>query len=185
MKNERLANAVLYLLRGCPTPGPGLTKLMKMLYFSDYFFYQKHLSTITGAKYVALERGPAVDGYEQAFKQMEDKKFLRVLNVPVMGHTTLKQEFQRLGEPDPNAFSADERAVMDEVIRRFAKKSGRELSEMTHLELTPWKAVWDPRSPGAPIPFGMFRWLENLADAGDEEMARKRARKRAKVEAAA
>jgi uncharacterized phage-associated protein len=160
---------------------------MKMLYFSDYFFYQKHLKTITGAKYVALQRGPAIDGYEEAFKEMEEAKFIKVLLVPVMGHNTLKQEFQRIGEPDPIAFSPEERSVMDEVIARFGARrtTGRELTDMTHLELTPWKAVWNPKATGAPIPFGMFRWLENLADASDEEMARKRAKARSKTKAKA
>lgn len=174
MKNDRLANAVLYLLRG--SPNPGLTKLLKLLYFSDFFHYRDHLSTITGASYVALERGPVIDGYKDVFDELERRGFISKREVPVVGHPDKpKQEYLALGEPDPKAFSAEERATLDDVLLRYGQKTGVELSEMSHEELAPWKLVWNPHSPGSPIPLSLFRWLDNYADERDVEMARDRA----------
>ena len=70
-KNQnRLANVVLYLLQG--SRKPGLTKLQKLLYFSDYCHYQDHLKTITGMTYVAAERGPVLKNYEQELESLTE-----------------------------------------------------------------------------------------------------------------
>jgi uncharacterized phage-associated protein len=175
VKSDRLANVVLYLLRGCPRPG--LTKLLKLIYFVDFFHYQLHLATVSGASYVALERGPAVDGYEQAFAEMKEKGYIDVLNVPVVGHDTLKQEYVPRGEADENAFTAEERDTLDFVMATYGRKTGRNLSKLTHREWAPWKLVWDKRYPGRPIPQALFRWVDNLADERDIEVARERAKR--------
>jgi uncharacterized phage-associated protein len=177
MKNDRLGNTVLYLLRGCKEP-PGLTKLLKLLYFADYHHYRNHLKTITGASYVALARGPVVDGYKEEFDALERRGFMAVRPVPVMGHPdNPKQEFLRIGEPAPDAFAPEERATLDDVLLKYGDGTGLELSDLTHLELTPWKLVWNEHSPGAPIPLALFRWLDNYANERDVERARQRSQR--------
>ncbi len=174
MKNDRLANAVLYLLRG--SPDAGLTKLLKLIYFSDYHHYRDHLCTITGANYVARARGPVLENYQDEFDELERRGFIATRKVPVVGHPdNPKVEYLRLGEPAPDAFTAAERVTLDDVLLRYGSKSGVELSDMTHEELAPWKLVWDKSAPGARIPFALFRWLDNYADDRDVETAKKRA----------
>jgi uncharacterized phage-associated protein len=173
MKNDRLANVVLYLLRGAPKPG--LVKLLKLIYFADFLHYRTHLVSLTGAKYVALTRGPVLDRYEDEFASLEQRGFICVKDVPVVGHEKPKQEYMPIGEPNESAFSAPERATLDEVLLRYGNKSGYELSEMTHEELAPWKLVYDQKVQGKPIPYTLFRWLENYADDRDVAMAKERA----------
>jgi uncharacterized phage-associated protein len=173
MKDDRLANAVLFLLRGCPDAG--LTKLLKLLYFSDYHHYREHLSTITGATYVARERGPVLENYQEALDELERRGFIATRKVPVLGHPdTPKVEYLRLGESDPQAFSKEELETLKEALARYGNKTGAELSDMSHEELAPWKLVWNPDAPGAKIPYALFRWLDNYADDRDVEMARER-----------
>ena len=72
MNRDKLASTVLYLLRGCSAK-LGLTSLLKMIYFADYRHFQEHLSPISGARYVAMERGPVVEDYWKVFEDLEDK----------------------------------------------------------------------------------------------------------------
>ncbi len=176
MKNDRLANAVLYLLRG--SPDAGLTKLLKLLYFSDYHHYREHLCTITGGSYVARTRGPVLENYEAEFADLEHHGFIESRKVPIVGRPDKpKVEFRCLGEPSPDAFTAEERATLDDVLLRYGSKTGNQLSDLTHEELAPWKLVWDKEAPGAKIPLALFRWLDNYADDRDVATARERAKR--------
>lgn len=169
-KNDRLANAVLYLLRDCPR---GQTQLLKLLYHVDYHHYRDHLRTITGAKYVALERGPVLDGWKDEFSALERRGFVFVREVPVVGLDP-KQEYTALGEPSPDAFTAEELATLDDVLLQYGHKSGKTLSDLTHEELQPWEMVWDPADVGKPIPYALWRWMDNFASPQDAIDATKR-----------
>lgn len=175
-KNDRLANATLYLLRACPDAG--LTKLLKLLYHADYLHYRDHLKTITGATYVALERGPAIDGYEQEFQTLEGRGILSTREKSVFGKDKLKKEFLPLMEPDMDAFDEAELGTLRDVVLRYGDMSGVALSKMSHEEALPWSLVWDENNPGAPIPYALWRWLDNMADERDVKLAQQRAKAR-------
>lgn len=163
--NRKLTNAVLYLLRGCPSR-PGVTHLLKMLYYADYWHYRRCLRLITGAEYVALERGPVIDHYKDIFAALEEAKVISRHAVPVEGKADPKIEFSPEVEPDESVFSENELATLDKVITECAHLNGHALSRRTHLE-GPWLFAWDPNDVGRKIPPMTFRWLDNLPDDDD------------------
>lgn len=172
MKNDRLANAVVYLLRGCPDAG--LTKLLKLIYFADYHHYRDHLSTITGSDYVALERGPVMDNYKEKLESLEARGILSTREVKVFGHELPKKEYLPLMEPNTDLFSESELATLEEVVRKYGSLTGVALSNLTHEEALPWSFTWDADNPGRPIPLALFRWTDNLADEEDIREAQHR-----------
>ena len=172
VKSDRLANAVLYLLHGCPDAG--LTKLLKLLYFTDYHHYRDNLASVTGVKYVARARGPVVDRYEEEFDALERRGVLASREKMVLGHDKPKKEYLRLVDPDMDAFSEAELATLDHVLMKYGQDTGVALSKMTHEEALPWSFVWDPEAPGGLIPYAMFRWLDNMADERDVATATER-----------
>src|SRR4051812_25045253 len=93
LNDEKLANAVLYVLRECPVR-PGVTGLLKMLYFADYEHYRKHLRPITGAQYVALPNGPVLNNYREYFKRLVKEGYLEQSTVPVPGAAHPKLEYE-------------------------------------------------------------------------------------------
>lgn len=168
----KLFSTILYLLRRCGSVRPGLTSLLKMVYFADYWHYQKHLSSITGAQYVACERGPVIEDYWQVFESMEGQKLLAMRDVPMAGHPGHpKMEYLALVEPDKDLFSETELEVLNDVIHECGWDTGVSLSDRTHRE-GPWSFIWDAKKPNRPIPYIAFRWLANLPDEGDVEAAR-------------
>src|SRR5690242_17166816 len=119
--DRKLANTVLYLLRGCPSR-PGVTHLLKMLFFADYEHYRKHLTSITGADYVALERGPAINNYRDVFASFESDGLLKREYVPVQGQPKPnKEEYVASQEPDESLFSESEREILDAVIAQCGR----------------------------------------------------------------
>jgi len=170
-QNRKLANAVLFLLRGCPTH-PGVTQLLKMLYYADYWHYREHLTVITGSDYVALERGPVINDYKAVFEALVSAGVLARQKVPVEGQPLPKEELIPKMEPDESIFSETELAVLEEVIERCGHLTGLALSHRTHRE-APWVFAWDPKAPGRKIHHLTFRWLENLPDEDELDIARR------------
>jgi len=169
---EKLTNTVLYLLRGCAPARPSTTSLLKLVWYADYEHYRKHLAPITGANYVALERGPVLDQYKQILDMLEQENVVKRIKEPVQGHPDQpKIEFVPQAAPDETVFLESEIEVLDEVIRTCGGKSGNELSERTHRE-GPWSFAWNPERPGQPIPYVAFRWVENLPDEREAALAR-------------
>lgn len=165
--NRKLTNTVLYLLRGCAAR-PGVTQLLKMLWFADYWHYRQHLRVITGAEYVALERGPVLDNYKSVLEGLVTTNLLSKKEVAVEGQELPKIEYQREVEPDESVFSESEIAVLEQVIADCGPMTGLALSHRTHRE-GPWLFAWDPQNVGRKIPPALFRWMDNLPD--EEELA--------------
>jgi uncharacterized phage-associated protein len=151
-----------------------------MLYFADYEHYRQFLTPITGAEYVALERGPVVNDYKDLFQQLVDEKVVSRHDATVLGIKEKKLEYRPEQEPDPSIFSPTEISVLDDVAAKYGSETGAALSEKTHLE-GPWSLVWNWRDPGRRIPYMLFRWLDNLPDESDLAVARKTLASRPKV----
>jgi uncharacterized phage-associated protein len=177
---RKFQNTVLYLLRRCATSHPGVTSLLKMLYFADYEHYRQFLRPITGAEYVALERGPVVNDYKMLFEQLVTEGVVKKHEASVLGIKEKKIEYRPLQEPDTSVFASTELAILDHVAEQFGSETGLALSEKTHLE-GPWSLVWDWRQPGRSIPYMLFRWLDNLPDEADVAEARKQIAARPKL----
>ena len=117
MNCDKLASTVLYLLRGCSAK-LGLTSLLKMIYFADYRHFQEHLSPISGARYVAMERGPVVEDYRKVIEDLERQGLVRTADVPMAGHPGHpKREFVALAEPNEDLFSETEIKVLDDLSK--------------------------------------------------------------------
>ena len=166
MDQAKFDNTVLYLLRRCFPAQPGLTSLLKMLYFADYEHYRQFLSPITGAPYVALERGPVVNNYREVFKQMVEDGVVTLFEATNIGQQEKTMQYRPAKEPDVSMFSATEKEILDQVVKEHGADSGADLSEKTHLD-GPWSLVWDSHYPGLPIPYALFRWLDNMPDEDD------------------
>lgn len=170
IQHTKFANTVLYLISNCTGGRPGLTKLLKLLYHADVQHYRHHLAPITGLKYVAVPRGPVPDRYEDLLGGLVHAGIISRADVPVNGYPQPKEEYSANREPSPSVFSDAELATLDEVIRRYGGKSGKDLSSRTHADGGTWSWVWDPANQGKPIPYQLERWMDNACDERDLEL---------------
>lgn len=170
LDRDKFVATVLYLLRGCGQHPPGVTALVKLLWYADYWHYRRHLRPITGARYVALENGPVLDDYKSLLRSLSPE-FVTVAEVPVQRHEHPKQEFRARVEPDESLLEESEVEVLEEVIARLGRFSGKRLIKKTHEEPA-WIFAWDEEHPGTHIPYTLFRWTDNLPSDDSLDAAR-------------
>jgi hypothetical protein len=141
--DQRLTEMILYVSDKCSTdPTFGATKLNKILFFADFHAYHRRGHSITGSEYMRLGRGPAPRRLRPIRDQMIENKVLAIHRRKVFDleqHRTVP-----LREPDLTSFSADDIAVVDEVIEILWGKTAEEVSEMSHG--IAWRAARDEQS---------------------------------------
>lgn len=165
---DKFAATVLYFLRECAPRRPGLTNLLKLVWYADYKHYCENLRPITGAQYVALPNGPVIDDYRDLFSWLESEGYVSKEEVEIQGHEEKKQEYRPEVEPDEDLFSSSEAGTLRDIVAQYGQLTGSSLSEKTHRE-GPWSIVWNDDDPGREIPYLLFRWLDTLPDSEDQE----------------
>src|SRR5574343_196455 len=77
---DKFKNVLLYILERCAgKPNVGETVLYKLLYFSDFNYYELYEAHLTGAKYRKLPFGPVPQKIDSIIAQMiEDAQLQRV-----------------------------------------------------------------------------------------------------------
>jgi hypothetical protein len=125
----------------------GATKLNKVLFFADFAHARKTGTSISGAEYQKLPKGPAPMRLLPVRRRLvEDNRAELVLEFDALGyrHDRLRPH----GEPDLSAFTADEVATIDGVANELRSLTGSQVSELAHDE-----PGWQLVSEGETIPY--------------------------------
>lgn len=140
-KMERLINILLYILERCGgKPNVGETVLYKLLYFSDFNYYEVYEEHLTGAQYRKLPYGPVPQKLDGIIQQMIENGQLQRLKTEYHGFPQTR--FIALEKADLTKMSAAEKDIIDKVIERFSDWTASAISEYSHNDL-PWKATSD------------------------------------------
>lgn len=132
---KKFKELILYLAaKHEEEPYWGATKLNKCLFYADFLAYEKYGEAITGADYVALEHGPAPHELLPVQKEMLGSGEIAIQE------RARQRRIVALREPDLSEFSAQEIAIVDDVIERTRAAYANTLSELTHGFLG-WKAA--------------------------------------------
>lgn len=139
MNPDKFANIILYLLERCGgKPNIGETVLFKLLYFSDFNFYEIYEEHLTGSLYRKLPFGPVPQNIESLIGQMLANDQLQ--RIKTMYHGFPQTRYIPLVKPDLTKMSAAEKDVIDKVIERFSDWSASAISDYSHQDI-PWKAT--------------------------------------------
>ena len=127
----------------------GKTKLVKILYFSDFTSFRLWGKPVTGSKYVKLPNGPMPNDLNSILAEMESSGDIRVDKRLVPGYSHPQMRIIALREPDYKIFSAQDIACVDDIIRNLWNSSGTDAADLTHgvvfklldpLEAIPYEA---------------------------------------------
>jgi hypothetical protein len=128
---EKFRELILYIARKSEgDPRFGSLKLNKLLFYSDFMAYLKLGSPITGQEYFALDNGPAPRYMMRVREQMKDRREIAVRKRDTLSGT--QDRILALREEDLTQFTAQEVALVNDVIQLCAGSTGTELSELTH-----------------------------------------------------
>ena len=121
----------------------GITKLNKLLYYSDFEHYRLYGRPILGDRYIRMEHGPvpsiSYSAFNANFTNEEDSSLKDA--IAVRPETVISVNRKRIvpkREPDLSFFSPSEREVMEKIAERWREATAQQISTQSHIE-RPWR----------------------------------------------
>lgn len=117
----------------------GDVKINKVLWWADFRAYNELGHAITGARYQKLPLGPAARAFVPVREELETEGALRVSH----RWSGMKRQTvtEALRPADTSFFSADELALVDEIIEWLGPKSADRVSDLSHEKSPGWNLV--------------------------------------------
>jgi len=121
----------------------GITKLNKLLYFSDFEHYRLYGRPILGDYYTRMKRGPVPSKsysiFNANFRDKTDDSLKESIDVriEISLFNILFKKIIAKKELDKSVFSKSEIEVMEKVAKEYPNSSANELSYKSHKE-KPW-----------------------------------------------
>jgi transcriptional regulator with XRE-family HTH domain len=138
---NKFKNVLLYILERCAgKPNVGETVLYKLLYFSDFNYYELYEEHLTGAKYRKLPYGPVPQKLDSIIAQMIDKQQLQRVKTEYHGYPQTR--YLPLQKANLMELKASEKEVIDAVINQMSDWSASAISNYSHKDL-PWEVTED------------------------------------------
>jgi len=136
---SKFKQVLLYILEHCAgKPNVGETVLYKLLYFSDFNYYELYEEQLTGANYRKLPYGPVPQKLDQIIEQMRMDGQLERIKTNYHGFSQTR--YFPLVKADLRTFKASEKEVIDRVIEQMSDWSASAISDYSHKDI-PWLAT--------------------------------------------
>jgi transcriptional regulator with XRE-family HTH domain len=136
---NKFKNVLLYILERCAgKPNVGETVLYKLLYFSDFNYYELYEEHLTGAKYKKLPYGPVPQKLDSIINQMIDANQLQRIKTEFRGYP--QKRYLPLEKADLTMLKASEKDFIDKVIEQMSDWSATAISDYSHKDL-PWEVT--------------------------------------------
>ncbi len=129
---------ILYFLQQVNNRFLGRTKLMKLLYYTDYEWLEKTGASITGDAYVAKPFGPMPKHALEALQRLEKRGAIRVEKTKVVNYD--QERYLPLEDPDASVFTREELNHLETIARRFEHWTAKQMTNLSH-EDWPWKST--------------------------------------------
>lgn len=118
---QKLKELIVYISKKCSNDEAfGKTKLNKILFFTDFLYYLKNKSSISGQDYVHLQFGPVPMDMNYTLQEMEKRDIAFAI---VQSGPFSQKRIVALREPDLSSFSSDMIAHLDEIIQEVCIKN--------------------------------------------------------------
>jgi len=165
---EKLYELILYIAKRYEDdPKFGVTRVAKVLFWSDFEWFRQTGDAITGSDYRAAPRGPLLEGQDSILNGMTWKEWLAIELRPSGGAYPYRRPIA-LREPNMSLFTDGEMRIIDRVIAEQRDKYATELSDLSH-EFIGWQVAL----PGERIPYGVASIFAPKLTKDDREIAKR------------
>ncbi len=162
---NKFKNILLYILERCAgKPNVGETVLYKLLYFSDFNYYELYEEHLTGAVYKKLAYGPVPQKLDSMLNQMIAENQIQRIKTEYKGFS--QKRYLPLQKADLTEFKASEKDVVDKVIEQMSDWSATVISEYSHKDL-PWEVTEEGKNISYNLAF--YRELPYSVRVYDED----------------
>lgn len=150
--SRKFGELLVYIASKCEDdPRFGAVKLNKILFYSDFAAYRRLGRSISGDEYQHLQEGPAPRHLPPIRDGLVREGALEVR--PTRYYTMTQKRLVALREADLSEFTAEEIAIVDEVIDELWRLNGSEASSRTHQEIG-WRITQESET----IPYRTAWW---------------------------
>ena len=139
LNQKKYKNAVIFFAKKIQNGTLGKLKLMKLLYYLDFDFFEKYGRSITGDEYLRFENGPVPRMGEKILKEMSGKEIKISKRKVAQGYND-QQHIEALIDFDVNVFEKEELIMLEEIASKWEKFTGAEMKNASHGE-APWIAT--------------------------------------------
>ena len=135
--SEKFKSMIHYIISRCEMKNNlGRVVLYKLLYFSDFNYYELYEEPISGETYIKKTMGPVPSHFFNAISELKkegkiSEKQEKVIDYPKYVYSSLK-------EPNINILSDNELQVIDDTINKLSNLLSKQISEYSHGDI-PWK----------------------------------------------
>ena len=135
---KKYKNTIIFFAQKIQNGTLGKLKLMKLLYYLDFDFFEKYGRSVTGDQYYRFEMGPVPKMAEKILKGMDGKE-IKITHRKVADGYNDQQHLEALIDFDLNVSSKEELVMLEEVATKWDKFTGSEMRDASHGE-APWIA---------------------------------------------
>lgn len=161
---DKLAQLVLYIIGRVENPGDlDMTKIQKILWFSETEHFARTGRPISGAGFVRADYGPCCPDSKAAVTTLQASG--RVVEHKVPFGSDTQRQFVALTEPDLSMFTAEEISIVDYMIDAITRHhTARSISDVSHSR------IWERLKNGDPMPLTTV-FGADLDDPDEEDFA--------------
>jgi len=118
---------------------PFKTKMNKLLFYADFLMFKKSCFSISGKRYVAIDRGPVPDKYASIYEYLANENVIEIQYTEFPGGYTGEQ-FKAREDRKFNAelFTENELETLEKVASVFKDTGTNDIISLSHLEEA-WK----------------------------------------------
>ena len=139
MNKAKYKTILHYIIQECGSkPNFGKTVLWKLLYFTDFDFYEINEERLTGESYRNIEYGPAPEHFNEIIQELKSEKKIDEIKEKVVVYD--KQRYIASDKPDFKTLSGNEKEVIDNVIKRYGSFNALQIKGIVHQDV-PVKAT--------------------------------------------
>ncbi len=139
INEKKYKNIILFFANKIRNGTLGKLKIMKLLYFLDFDYFEQNKKSVSGDEYLRFDKGPIPRMAEKILKKM-DKKEIRITKKKIGFGYNDQQHIEPLKDFDESLFSPKEIRLMTEIANKWEKFTGTEMKNASHGE-APWIAT--------------------------------------------
>jgi uncharacterized phage-associated protein len=145
--NEKMLNAIIYFSQN--TNYCGETKVMKLLYFLDFYHFKEIGKSVTGLEYQAWKLGPYPKELGKKFLN-NDQELYSYIQIETIGNFNKIEPIRKFNDI---YFTKREMRLLRSISEEFRDHTSDAIVNETHLKNHPWDTTLKEKGKNAIIDY--------------------------------
>ena len=154
-QRKKLLNAIVYFAQN--TKVCHKLKLMKLLYYLDFWHFKETGKSVTGLTYKAWEKGPVPPNIYHEVEPLKNppdlQEYVFVESLEFENKEGRYLHFQPKKPFNEKIFTRRELEILDRVALVFRDARAQDMTDSTHLKNSPWSKTLKEKGDSAQIDY--------------------------------